>query len=119
MASWYRRHLGLAVSPGGQVATWSWPSSGRHRTGNTLWAALAENDRDWGPANPAAQLNYRVDDLEAVLARLRRRGVTVEDRIDVSAYGRFGWAVDIEGNRFELWEPPGVYRSPERHVRMR
>lgn len=51
-------------------------------------------------------LNYRVDDLHEVLAALRAEGVTVDARIEESEFGKFGWAVDPEGNRFELWEPP-------------
>jgi predicted enzyme related to lactoylglutathione lyase len=51
-------------------------------------------------------INYRVRDLDAMLAQLRTAGVHVEDRVENSAFGRFGWATDPEGNRFELWEPP-------------
>jgi predicted enzyme related to lactoylglutathione lyase len=51
-------------------------------------------------------INYRVSDLAAVLEELRREGCTVEDRIDESEFGRFGWVQDPEGNRLELWEPP-------------
>jgi hypothetical protein len=119
LAAWYRRHLGLAVSPGGQVATWDWRST-RHprRVGSTLWAALGAKEREWGPSLPTAQVNYRVSDLDRLLAQLRRAGVRVEDRIEASSYGRFGWAYDPEGNRLELWEPPRRYRSPEIHAPM-
>ena len=51
-------------------------------------------------------INYRVDDLYAVLAALRAEGCAVEDKVDDGAYGRFGWLSDPEGNRIELWEPP-------------
>ena len=51
-------------------------------------------------------VNYRVADLHALLAQLRTEGVTVEDKLDESEYGRFGWVIDPEGNRVELWEPP-------------
>jgi predicted enzyme related to lactoylglutathione lyase len=50
-------------------------------------------------------VDYRVGDLDAVLARLRAAGVEVDDRVEEHEYGRFGWAVDPEGNRFELWQP--------------
>lgn len=119
LAGWYRRNLGLAISPRGQVATWDWRSPRNpQRVGSSLWAALSPDDRDWGPARPTAQVNYRVDDLDRLLQQLRRARVRVDDRIETSSYGRFGWAYDPEGNRFELWEPPRRYRSPERHTPM-
>lgn len=119
LAAWYRKHLGLTISPRGQVATWDWRSARNpRRIGSTLWAALSETDRDWGPARPGVQVNYRVDDLDRLLAQLRRAKVRVDGRVEESSYGRFGWAYDPEGNRFELWEPPSRYRSPERHSPM-
>jgi predicted enzyme related to lactoylglutathione lyase len=53
-------------------------------------------------------LNYRVTDLDAMLAQLRAAGVPVDDRIEESEFGRFGWAIDPEGNRLELWQPPST-----------
>jgi predicted enzyme related to lactoylglutathione lyase len=51
-------------------------------------------------------INYRVEDLDRMLEQLRDAGTPVEERIEESEFGRFGWATDPEGNRFELWEPP-------------
>jgi predicted enzyme related to lactoylglutathione lyase len=51
-------------------------------------------------------INYRVDDLDAMLAALRSEGCEVDPRVETSEYGRFGWVMDPEGNRLELWEPP-------------
>lgn len=119
LAAWYRKNLGFEISPRGQVATWDWRTTrSPRRIGSTLWAALAVADREWGPGNPTAQVNYRVDNLDLLLTQLRRSGVRVDDRIEESSYGRFGWAYDPEGNRFELWEPPRRYRSPEKHTPM-
>ena len=50
-------------------------------------------------------VNFRVRDLDAMLAQLRAGGVDVDDRVEETEYGRFAWASDVEGNRFELWEP--------------
>ncbi len=88
------------------------------RVGSTLWAALDSQEREWGPSRATAQVNYRVNDLDRLLAQLRRSGVRVDERTETSSHGRFGWAYDPEGNRFELWEPPRRYRSTEKHATM-
>ena len=118
LARWYREHLGMEVDD--QVLTYEWlsPTPG-HRRGATVWAALASEDRDWGRGHPTAMVNYRVEDLTEVLAQLKEEGVTVDGQTEISEYGRFGWVLDPDGNRIELWEPPprGL-RSTERHVAM-
>jgi predicted enzyme related to lactoylglutathione lyase len=54
-------------------------------------------------------INYRVDDLDRMLEQLRAGGVQVDERVEETEFGRFGWAVDPDGNRFELWQPaPGL-----------
>lgn len=118
LARWYRDHLGIAAE--GQVVTFEWVSPRRgHKLGATLWAALADDDRDWGRGRPSAMVNYRVDNLKRLLAQLRAEGVAVEERTEESVYGRFGWVTDPDGNRLELWEPPkSRYRSRDRHVPM-
>ena len=65
------------------------------------------SDTDYfGRPDQAFMVNFRVADLHAMLEQLRAAGVEVIDKVDESEYGKFGWAVDPEGNRFELWEPP-------------
>lgn len=51
--------------------------------------------------------NFRVDNLEELLAELKAKGVQCEDKIEDYEYGRFGWFIDAEGNKVELWEPKG------------
>ena len=84
LAAWYRDHLGLPVEDGG-------------------WAVLTDY---FGAGGQRAMLNYRVADLDAVLAARRREGVTVDERVESTDDGRFGWITDPEGNRVELWQPP-------------
>jgi len=118
LARWYREHLGMEIDA--QVVTYEWlsPNSGHHR-GSTVWAALPNDDRDWGKGRPTAMVNYRVQNLDEVLAQLKSEGVEVEGKTEESEYGRFGWVTDPDGNRVELWEPPpNGYRSTERHVPM-
>ena len=75
-------------------------------TGGSTSLAIFEQDTDYfGRPDQAFMVNFRVTDLDAMLAQLRSAGVEVIDAQE-SEYGRFGWAVDPEGTRFELWEPP-------------
>jgi predicted enzyme related to lactoylglutathione lyase len=79
----------------------------RSEGGETLtWALFPADTEYFGSKRQAAMINYRVDDLDGVLKRLREAGAAVDDHIEKHEYGRFGWAVDPEGNRFELWQPP-------------
>jgi predicted enzyme related to lactoylglutathione lyase len=74
-----------------------------------VWAPFRE-DTDYWPAARQAMVNFTVPDLDAMLAQLRAAEVEVDERVEeLDGIGRFGWATDPEGNRFELWEPA----SPE------
>lgn len=70
----------------------------------TVWS-IGTLDSEYWPTTQQVMVNYRVDDLDGVLAGLRAAGAEVDEKVDEQEYGRFGWAVDPEGNRFELWEP--------------
>ncbi len=61
-------------------------------------------------------INYRVKNLRDVLRELRHEGVGVDEKIEETSYGKFGWIADPEGNRIELWEPPRTYRSLEEQL---
>ena len=74
--------------------------------GSTTWAIFDHDTEYFGRPEQAFMVNFRVADLDAMLAQLRSAGVDVIDALEESEYGRFGWAVDPEGTRFELWEPP-------------
>ena len=94
LAAWYGEVLGLEVT-----------DSATSKMGTTVWAAFAHDTAYFGPGEQDHMINYRVDDLDAARARLVEAGTTVSPDIDEDEYGRFSWAVDPEGNRFELWEP--------------
>jgi catechol 2,3-dioxygenase-like lactoylglutathione lyase family enzyme len=99
LRAWYARHLGLELQPYGGVTF-------RAEAGDvTIWHAF-EGDTEYFPREQAAMLNYRVRDLDAMLAQLRAAGVRVKDEVDDSEHGRFGWAWDPEGRLLELWQPP-------------
>jgi predicted enzyme related to lactoylglutathione lyase len=97
---WYAEHLGIAVESYGG-ATFHWESPG-----STVWSIFPDDTEYFGPARQSLMVNYRVSDLDAMRDQLRAAGAEVDDRVEELEFGRFGWAVDPEGNRFELWEPP-------------
>jgi len=106
LAEWYRDHLGLPVEDGGWAVLQWREHEDPHREGSTVWAVFEDKSDYFGSESQRAMLNYRVDDLDAVLAALRREGVTVDENVMSDENGRFGWCVDPEGNRIELWQPP-------------
>jgi predicted enzyme related to lactoylglutathione lyase len=96
LAAWYRDHIGVPV---GDEDLAIFPESR-----DTHWVPFAEGSNYW-PREKHWMVNFTVRDLDAMLAQLRSAGVEVDAEIE-HEFGRFGWAVDPEGNRFELWEPP-------------
>lgn len=106
LRAWYRDHLGLAVGDWGGVLFEAAERSPAGRQTSTVWSVFPEDTTYFEPSTAAFMINYRVEDLDQVLATLRAEGCAVDDRIESSEYGRFGWVADAEGNRVELWEPP-------------
>ncbi len=96
--AWYERHLGL-VKAGG---AYGFPAS-KHEA--QVVFALFKQDNDYFPPAQKAMLNLQVDDLDGVLDRLIAEGVTVDPKRDSYDFGKFGWIIDPEGNRVELWQP--------------
>ncbi len=112
LGAWYARHLGIVQdeAPGMHVFRWQSPPDGDEAAtpGSTTWALFPEDTSYFGDSTNTTMVNYRVDDLDAVLAALRNEGVTVDQHVEDHEYGRFGWVTDPEGNRIELWQPaPG------------
>ena len=97
---WYAEHLGIDISEWG-TKTFEWTPGG-----STTWALFEHDSEYLGRPQQTFMVNFRVADLDAMLAQLRSAGVEVIAALEESEYGRFGWAVDPEGTRFELWEPP-------------
>ena len=103
LLAWYREHLGVDVQDwGGASFEWRHASDGA-RKGQTVWTVFKSDSKYFAPP---FMINYIVDDLDKMRAQLKAAGVTVDDKVDASEFGRFGWAMDPEGNRIELWEPP-------------
>jgi predicted enzyme related to lactoylglutathione lyase len=106
LGDWYRRHLGIDVQPwGGAAFDWA-DDAGNPIGGTTAWSVGPTDDAQFAPGTAPFMINYRVHDLAALLRALRDEGCNVLDKTDDSEYGKFGWVVDPEGNKVELWEPP-------------
>lgn len=101
LAAWYAKHLGVDVDSWNNVKF----EEDASRPGCTLWTPLAADTNYFGQGTQTFMVNFRVDHLDALLTQLRADGITV-GRADDSEYGRFGWVIDPEGTRVELWQPP-------------
>lgn len=105
LREWYRRHLGLDMQDWGGVA---WPLAQDQQAGAVnILSVFAGDSRYFEPSAAPFMLNLRVADLDAVLAALRAEGCDVDARVEASEFGKFGWVMDPEGHRIELWQPPG------------
>jgi predicted enzyme related to lactoylglutathione lyase len=97
LGEWYRDALGLAADEHG---LW------RPEAGVTVFATFQYDTEYFGSRSQQTMLNFRVRDLDAMLAQLRAKGADVaEDTQEMDGVGRFGWVTDPEGNRIELWQP--------------
>jgi predicted enzyme related to lactoylglutathione lyase len=106
LRAWYRDHLGLTLSEYG-ICVFEWADEADpKRPGQTVWSLFPADTKSFDPSPAPFMLNYRVRNLEAMLTQLRKLGAKVEEKVDDSEYGKFGWVSDPEGNRIELWEPP-------------
>ena len=98
LAAWYAEQLGIEVE--------GWHGAVLRAAGGEtmVWAAFPPATEYFGRLDQQAMVNYRVADLDAMLAQLRAAGVAVDGPME-HENGRFGWGTDPEGNRFELWQP--------------
>jgi predicted enzyme related to lactoylglutathione lyase len=106
LREWYRRHLGIDVQDwGGTTFRWS-DAGGAENHGATVWSIFPSSSSYFDPSPAPFMVNYRVENLAAVLDALRAEGCTVDEKTESSEFGKFGWVMDPEGNRIELWQPP-------------
>ena len=108
--AWYKRHLGIDVQVwGGAAFSWS-DESGKPTGGTTIWSVGPESGDQFAPSTAPFMINYRVDDLAALLDQLREGGVTIVAGPESHDNGHFAWILDPDGNKVELWQPlePGT-----------
>jgi predicted enzyme related to lactoylglutathione lyase len=106
LCAWYKKYLGLDVLEwGGAVFTWA-DDTDTAVKGMTIWSVAATDGDSFAPSAAPFMINYRVADLAALLEALREEGCNVLEKTDDSEFGTFGWVIDPEGNKVELWQPP-------------
>ena len=106
LARWYRDHLGLPIDESWWGTAFPLRTESDRDGAYVVWSAFPADTEYFGARENAFMVNFRVRDLHAMLAQLRAAGCDVDDRVEESDFGKFGWVTDPEGNRVELWEPP-------------
>ena len=101
LSAWYAKHLGIPSEGGGGSLAFDGPES----MGMTILAHFPESTKYFGEGAQQAMVNFRVDDLDALIEQLGAAGVRIDPKREDHEYGRFAWIWDPEGNRVELWQP--------------
>jgi len=109
LMSWYTTHLGVKPeSEGSSTTMFQWREKDNPKqVGYTVWSIFPHDTKYFDPSAAPFMINFRVKDLDRLLGQLKREGVKVDDKREEYDYGKFGWIIDPEGNRIELWEPKG------------
>ena len=104
LAAWYQANLGMTLEPWGG-AILRWPEDHGGDGGATVWHVAAADTQWFSPSSAGFMVNYRVDDLDGIVARLAENGVPLFKGPEVDDNGKFAWVIDPDGNKVELWEP--------------
>lgn len=104
LAQWYQKNLGLTLEDfGGAVLIW--PEDKAEDKGITVWG-VAEKDSKWfSPSKSSFMINYRIDDMDRMIAQLKKADIDIIEGPQSHENGKFAWILDPEGNKVELWEP--------------
>ena len=108
LQAWYCQHLGIEADTDGYVVFGWRDKQDPQQEHSTVWSAFPHDTTYFDPTSASHMINYIVDDLDGMLEQLRAASARVDDKIEEYEYGRFGWATDPEGVRFELWQPPAM-----------
>ncbi len=107
MKEWYKTHLGLNTNQYGPVFEW-YQGADSTKKGFSQWSPFKETTKYFEPSTKEFMINYRVENLQALVEELKREGVTLTDTLQTFDYGKFVHIMDIEGNKLELWEPNDI-----------
>jgi predicted enzyme related to lactoylglutathione lyase len=104
LAAWYRKHLGIPIEDWGG-AVLRWPDDTAEDKGLTVWSVAAKGSKWFAPSTSSFMINYRVDDMDGLIAQLRADGIEILQGPDAAENGKFAWIMDPDGNKVERWEP--------------
>jgi len=104
MRKWYNDHLGIPTESWGGQFEWR-DKDDPSKLCLTAWSPFESSSDYFAPSEKEYMINYRVENLVELLETLKKEGVEVIDKIEVFEYGKFGWILDPEGRKIELWEP--------------
>jgi len=104
ISEWYKTHLGMDTNQYGANFEWR-EAEDPTKTGSTQWSPFDEKTKYFEPSTKDFMINYRVENLEALVEQLKSEGVTIVDKIETYDYGKFVHIIDVEGNKVQLWEP--------------
>ena len=104
LSEWYRDHLGVPYKEG-MGAAFSWENDPKVDEGMTVFNVFSASTTYFQPSSSAFMVNFRVDDLDGLLAKLAAEGVQIDPKREDADYGRFAWIYDPDGNKIELWQP--------------
>jgi len=107
LRQWYHVHLGLQTNQYGSVFEW-YQGADSTRKGFTQWSPFKETTKYFEPSTKEFMINYRVENLTALVEELKNEGVTIVDTIETYDYGKFVHILDSEQNKIELWQPNDV-----------
>jgi len=108
---WYAKHLGLVDTGHGVMLPWR-EHDDPQQEHVTVWSTFPSDTDYFAPSQATFMINYVVDGLDAMLARLQEEGVRIDPKRMNEPYGRFAWIYDSDGNKIELWEPPKTKPAP-------
>ena len=107
MNEWYKTNLGLNTNQYGAVFEWHLGEDSTKK-GFTTWSPFGEKTKYFEPSTKDFMINYRVENIETLVAGLKKNGVIIVDTIETVDYGKFVHILDVEGNKLELWEPNDI-----------
>ena len=109
LRNWYQNHLQIESNEHGALFQWR-EYDNQESIGHTAWNPFPADTEYYQPSKKEFMFNYRVENLEELMEVLKKEGVEIVGEIEEYPYGKFGWILDPEGNKIELWEPgdPGA-----------